>query len=379
MTAQAPQGRPTPPAPPTDSTRRVVRRLLAAALTVLLGLASVSYARALLAPGPDSVLLRTVGWVRDHGGSPLVDQVENWWYTRHPPSELPAGHVTLAGTPLAPTAHPPAPLPALSGRAADGEGRWQAGYGSGIDDPAMLVTYLLPDQRHPSVVAAVARFDQSRVRAMLIAGSQQPSEQPWPEGNQVPPEDRPGLVATFNSGFKLRSARGGFYAHGREAVPLEEGAASLVIDRQGRVTVDRWGRDRTLTPDIAAVRQTLDLIVDGGSPVPGLAANADGTWGTTKNQYQYTWRSALGVGADGALYYVAGDNLTLVTLARAVAATGAVRGMELDIHSQQVHLFSYAHPRPGELHPAALLEDMYGARDRFLQPDLRDFIALRSR
>jgi hypothetical protein len=32
-------------------------------------------------------------------------------------------------------------------------------------------------------------------------------------------------------------------------------------------------------PQVAAVRQNLDLIVDGGQAVSGLADNANGTWG----------------------------------------------------------------------------------------------------
>jgi hypothetical protein len=45
------------------------------------------------------------------------------------------------------------------------------------------------------------------------------------------------LVAAFNSGWKMKDIKGGYYADGRTAGVLQEGAASLVIDTSGRATV----------------------------------------------------------------------------------------------------------------------------------------------
>jgi hypothetical protein len=47
-----------------------------------------SYLQALSYPGEASVGVRSVEWLRDYGGSPLVDVVENWWYTRQAPSTV---------------------------------------------------------------------------------------------------------------------------------------------------------------------------------------------------------------------------------------------------------------------------------------------------
>jgi hypothetical protein len=57
-----------------------------------------------------------------------------------------------------------------------------------------------------------------------------------------------------------------------------------------------------------------------------------------------------------------------------------VRGTELDIHPAEVHLLTYQHsPGAAAPRPAALLSDMRGPRDRYLQPDQRDFIAIMQR
>ncbi|WP_328291701.1 hypothetical protein OG218_02910 [Kineococcus sp. NBC_00420] len=55
-----------------------------------------------------------------------------------------------------------------------------------------------------------------------------------------------------------------------------------------------------------------------------------------RNQGQYTWRSALGVDRHGNLLRVAGDELDLVHLAGALVQAGAVRAMELDMHTGMV-------------------------------------------
>lgn len=364
-----------PPRPATGSGRR---RILTACLALLLLVPAVSYLRALLYPGQASVSVRSVEWLRDNGGSGAVDALENWWYTRHAPSAAAPDPASLPAVPGPAPADLPAPLPTLAGvPAIPGEGRWAAGRATPSGVPAIVTTFVRPDPVHPGVVAGVARFDQNLVKAQLIAGTREPDKQLWPEGGQVPLDQRGGLVATFNSGFKLTEAQGGFYADSRGAQPLRDGAASLVIDRAGRVSVGVWGRDLRMSPDVAGVRQNLALIVDNGAPVPGLDANSDHRWGSAKNQLQYTWRSAVGVDARGNLFYVGGNQLTLVSLARALADTGAVRGMELDIHPRMVHLYVYQHIN-GQPQPSAnpLLPTMQGPLDRYLQPDQRDFVTM---
>jgi hypothetical protein len=368
------------PRPATRSGRRV----LIACLVLLLLVPAVSYLRALLYPGQASTSVRSVEWLRDNGGSGAIDALENWWYTRHAPSAtapdptslpaVPAPAATRAGPAAAGL---PAPLPVLAGvPAAPGEGRWAAGRAAADGVPAMVTTFVRPDPAHPGVVAGVARFDQRRVRGRLIAGTREPDGQPWPEGGQVPPELRAGLVAAFNSGFKMAAAQGGFYAGGRYARPLRDGAASLVIDRDGHMSVGAWGRDARFGPEVAAVRQNLALIVDNGVADPGLGSNAGGRWGSARNQLQYTWRSAIGTDPAGNLVYVGGNQLNLTALAHALTLAGVSRGMELDIHPRMVDLLGYHPAADGEPVPNPLLPTMPGPATRYLYPDQRDFVAV---
>lgn len=371
---------PFPAAPPrSPRTRpRRTRRVLAAVLGVAVLLGSGSYASALTAPGQASFQARTVDWVRDHSGGGVVNALENWWYTRHPPPSSPP---LLSALPAAATTPVPAAdtalLPALPGPTSlPGEKLWVAGRPGADGTPTSYTTYYQPDAAHPGVVTGVAWVRAGATTGHLVAGTQEPGGGAGVAGAQVPAADVASLVATFNSGWKLRDITGGFRGDGQTANTLQDGQASLVIDQRGAITVGQWGRDVTATDQVTAVRQNLALIVDGGAPVPGLGANTDNRWGSAKNQLQYTWRSGVGVDAGGNLVYVAGDWLTLAALGDALTAAGAVRGMELDIHTGMTFFASW-HPTDGATPaPSTLLPTMSGSADRYLSPDQRDFLYL---
>jgi hypothetical protein len=338
---------------------------------------SVSYVRALTYPGNADFTTRTVEWVRDNGGAPIVDFVENLWYSRAPSTSPPAAAALPAPAAPAAGSGAPAPLRVLpAGGPLPGEGVWVAGPSAASGAPAAYTTFERPDPQHPSVVAGVAYFDQRLARLQLIAGTREPGGGSGPEGAMVPPSLLPALVATFNAGFKMADANGGWFGDGRTVVPLQQGAASLVIHRDGSATVGQWGRDVNAGADVAAVRQNLQLIVDGGRPVPGLTTNAGGAWGSAKNQLQYTWRSGVGVTANGGLVYAGGANMSLAALANALTNAGAVRGMQLDIHDKMVDLFTYGHAGTGAPSAHPLLPDMPGPDNRYLVPDQRDFFAV---
>jgi len=359
-----------------------VRWALATVVALVIGTAGLSYAQALTYPGNAGWQVRTVEWVRDHGGGGLVDVVENWWFAHNVPTgtaPAPGSLPAVTGVaPVAATAVQPSRLPLLAGVASlPGEGVWSPGPQKVGGAPALYTGWFRPDPAYPSQIVGAAWLDQSLTSTRLIAGTREPGG-PSPEGAQVPPQLRSTLVAAFNSGWKMKDISGGFYAGGRMAVPLRDGSASLVIDTAGRVTVGQWGRDVAMSPQVAAVRQNLALVVDRGRPVPGLADNSSGAWGSARNQFQYTWRSGVGTDRSGNLVYVAGDKLTLAGLARAMVGAGVQRGMELDIHPGMV-TFTTFHPVAGApfgLAGTKLLPDMSQPAIRYLQPDQRDFFAV---
>ena len=113
-----------------------------------------------------------------------------------------------------------------------------------------------------------------------MPGPSSPAARDGPISCRSMPSVRPQLLAAFNSGFKLADAEGGYYDSGRLARPMRPGAATLWITTDGTLDVGEWGRDvSTQTPGLVMARQNLDLIVDGGQPVPGVQDNDPARWG----------------------------------------------------------------------------------------------------
>lgn len=371
---------------PTPSQYRR-RRVVALVVVCLLAVPVLSLGRALTGPGTDSLAARGAEWARGHGLGGLVSAGERLQYRLHPP---PVGGGVAAGIPSqqpAAVAPPrlgmvrglPAPpsLVAVAGVAPlPGEGQWQPVYDT-PGGPALREAFVRADAAHTSQLTGVAWLDPRLVALTLHPGTIEPGGGPWPTPPDVPAGQRGGLVATFNSAFRLTDARGGFYDSGRTVRPLRAGAAALVLHSDGTATVGQWGRDVTMSPSVTAVRQNLDLVVDGGALVPGLDSNAGNRWGATLGNRLYVWRSGIGVTRDGALVYVAGPVLSVATLADTLRRAGAVRAMELDINREWTTFISYR-PAPGTpagVEPAKLLPAMSRSSTRYLTPDSRDFLA----
>jgi hypothetical protein len=363
-----------------------------------------SYGTYLTAPGSDGWTIRSVEWIRDHGGSRLVDTAERTWYGHHKP---PVGGVPRRG-PLAPrpptagssrgtspppdaapVAHPvianprlPANVVPLATPSLDREGVWDPISLASNGMAAVYSTYLRPDPVHTSITTGVAWMDTSLLSMEMYAGAREPGGGPWRHQAVVEPDNRDKLVAAFNSGFRLPQSRGGYYAEGRTLAPLVNGAASLVIDDSGHATIGQWGRDVGTGPHIRAVRQNLALIVDGGVPVAGLEENVKARWGWTLGNDILVWRSGVGVDARGGIIYAGGGGLSAVSLARVLAAAGAVRAMELDINAPWVSYYVYRTLAPGAsasdppAPPEKLLPEMRHGPSRYLEPCERDFFAL---
>lgn len=190
---------------------------------------------------------------------------------------------------------------------------------------------------------------------------------------------RADLVATFNSGFKIKDARGAFYADGHAVGKLTRGAASLVIYRDGHATVGTWGSTVSMNPDVVSVRQNLTLLVEHGRPAAKLDGNVQADWGATIRGADVVWRSGIGVTSSGDLVYVAGDALSVKSLAALLRDAGAVRAMELDIN---VAWISYMWYSPGTSATAPVphkLVPFQRPANRYFTPTSRDFFAVYAR
>jgi Phosphodiester glycosidase len=358
--------------------RARIRRIVAMTLLLLLTYVSIAFISAMESPSNVPFGLRAIEWMRGNGAAWLVSDIERYYYSWSAPStggpalrRLPK--VGVAGPGAASTYQPPPIAPAIN-PPLPGEGQW---HGTGPlvrgASPVLVATFR-PDPNYPQMVAGVAWIDSTRAWLQLYPGRYEPPN----SGNavaEVPPQLRAGLLATFNSGFKLEDDGGGFVAFGHVYAPLRDGQATLIRYRNGTADVVSWNGGPSPGPTVEFARQNLPLIVDGGQLNPNIQDGSQ--WGATLGNAVRVWRSGVGVDARGNVIYAAADNQTAQSLAQILQRAGAVRAMELDINSEWVTFNFFA--TWGASGAQRLLPDMTRDATRYLTPDDRDFVAVYAR
>jgi hypothetical protein len=244
----------------------------------------------------------------------------------------------------------------------------------------MFGTYLRPDRVHTSYVAGIVSMDQRLVRFQLRPGAEDPGPGNWKAEPYVPAGTRTGLLATFNGGFKLNTAGGGFYLNGTTRGTLTDGAASVVYYRNGTIKIGAWGSEVRMTPDVTGVRQNLRLIVDQGRVPASVNQDVIGSWGATLGGGYYVWRSGLGVTRDGRVIFVYGPALDVRTLAGLLQRAGAVEALQLDINPFWMSFEYYqAHGHPSDPRPVNLLPTQQQSAYRYYSVYSRDFTVVYAR
>lgn len=360
---------------------------LVAALCLLL---VISLLGALATPGNQSFQAKWADWLRGHDAAFLANELETYYYTHNAPPRggAPKSLNSLpdpsGGDPVAPKTTagrhhlpPPSPVPLVVSPSLPGEGVWNP-VGPMVDGvPAMYEAQFRADDVYTSQITSAVWIDPTLLRVALVPGAYEPGGE-WAQTPYINAAQVPYAVAAFNGGFRMQDSRGGFYLNGREAVPLRDRAASMVIYGDGRIDIGSWGTDVSMSPDVTAVLQNVVLLVNHGQ----LAADATYTdhriWGSTLGGNTVVARSGIGVTADGALVYVAGPALTAKSLAESLQRAGAVRAMTLDINPEWVTFNFYSHPDgigASTVVASKLYPRMQRPADRYLGPtrESRDF------
>ncbi len=287
-----PQEHRRPPRPEVSrpGRRRIWLRRAGAVLLVPLLWLSWSVGGALMAPGTDTTAARLAEWARFNGLGWVVSELEQVQYQLNPPKvggSL-AGGIPMvsapqvasglsAGTSRAkPRIAVLAPIPPQAQPALPNEGVWQT-LTSVHGQPAIRAAFLRPDAQHTSYLVGVAWLNQKLVKMVLHPGFRVPGGSGWSQAFDVPSSQRDRLLATFNSGFTMQDANGGYWQDGQTAVPLRPGAASMVLYKDGHVDVVKWNAT-TPGPDVAAVRQNLGMLVENGAISPDVNSRTTRTW-----------------------------------------------------------------------------------------------------
>lgn len=393
-----------------------LRRSIAAALTLVIVTTSWSLISVLRAPGTDDAPTRLAEWSRDHYLGPLVTLAETAQYKLNPPvtggspdtsllaqaansvdaatttdgsnstiasnavtSTTPANAAIATNAtkrpstlvsiqiPTQPPIHTPV-TPSLPG-----EGRFVHAASTSAG-PALQIAYVRPDSIHTSYLTGVAWMSHT-LHFVLHPGYEDPGTAGMSQPDLITPSAFPGLMATFNGGFKMKDANGGYYDNGHFAAPLVKGAASFVIYKDGHATVGTWGNDVHMGPKVAFVRQNLQPLITKGKLAPNLSSNVQSNWGATIGGAYYVWRSGIGITKSGDLVYVMGDALSVSSLADILHRAGAVTAMQLDINRAWTSFMYYKHPTSTTVKPHKM-GTFNRPVERYLQDTSRDFFAV---
>jgi hypothetical protein len=376
--------------------RHLLRRLVShrsvqavlVALVIFLGWVGWSVGQAMTAPGNGSVSTRLAEWARDHYLGPVVTLGE--WLTYQAPKVGGKPQFSLTAPTSGSAAQPktgpatitpavPAKLSSPAGTPVPGEGQWRV-LASVNGVPAIYGTYLRPDSVHTSYVSGIASMDQRLLTFQLRPGAEDPGPGSWGYSPWLPPNSRTVLLATFNGGFKLDAAGGGFYLNGHTKGTLTPGAASLVYYKDGHVAIGSWGNGVSMTSQVLGVRQNLKLLVDHGVVPTTVDSNVQTQWGATLGGGYYVWRSGIGITRDGRVIWVYGPALSVRTLADLLQRAGAVEGMQMDINPAWMS-YMYYKPTPSTADPTPvnLLPNQPEPANRYYSVNSRDFTAVFAR
>jgi hypothetical protein len=365
--------------------RRPTVRVILALLLVCCCWLAFSIGQALTAPSGGTLASKLSEWARDHYLGPVVTFGE--WLTYDPPK--------VGGKPQFSLSDPqgklsykrehdfqadvPKRLSSPAGDPLPGEGEWRL-VETVHGEPALFTTFLRVDSVHTSYAAGIASFDQRLVSFRLHPGAEDPGQNFGDVASWIPPGARTGLLATFNGGFKLDSAGGGFYLNGATRGTLTSGVASVVYYRDGTIKIGEWGRDVGMSSDVVGVRQNLKLIVNRGQVPASVDQDVETSWGATLGGAYYVWRSGIGETKDGRIIFVYGPSLSVHSLADLLHRAGAVEGMQLDINPYWMSFEYYqAHGHPADPSPEILLPTQQQTALRYYSPYSRDFTAVYAR
>jgi hypothetical protein len=366
--------------------RRAIVLLALATIIVILYLATTLFFALFNPTYGTSLSARAAEWGRQHSLGGFVTWVENELYSPPKTGGAPPKGSFGSGTTVKKFAShlvlaPPTNIVSPAKTPLPGEGVWHvAGRTTANGIPTVYEAFVRPDAVHTSFVVGVAWMDTNLLSAQLYSGSVIPGGGHFSHTAPVSAKDTEDLVAAFNAGFLTSDSNGGYYTDGQTIIPLRKGAASVVIFKNGRMTVAKWGRDVVMTNQIASVRQNLDLIVDNAKPVAGLNNPNSIKWGKVLGNSYNVWRSGLGITKDGALVYVGGPSMSIADLADILIRAGAIEGMELDINVDWVQYSTYTGALNTPINGGdgkSLLSSMPGTPSRYFESYWgRDFFTM---
>lgn len=235
---------------------------------------------------------------------------------------------------------PPSRLPSIWQQPEEGEGAWEPVALSFLkklpgakDPPAYFYkTWLKPDAKRPYAPVLIVALDMRQLELNMEGGVEDPVPLTGTKSfGRIPrePEILTRVVGAFNGAFKTTHGAYGMMVNRRVLLPPKPGAATVIVTEDHRVGMGAWGAREEIPDEVISFRQNLDpLVLDGKFNPTGRLQ-----WGYQLAGHSVlTERSGICVTRPGHFFYFWGDDLSGVTLGKAMVQAGCVAGMHLDMN-----------------------------------------------
>lgn len=258
------------------------------------------------------------------------------------------------------------------------EGKWEFEKLPKINgQPIIYHTVLRIDEKRPYAIVDIASIDISKVNFHLVAGSKYRGKTGKGTG-LIYYLDRPKLVASMNGGFLPVHKTGGMIIDGEVFLRMVSGKATFIMYKDGSVEIKVWKRSmKNLLPKIKHARQNLNILLQNGK-----FNRRNKNWGIVKpgEDATYNWRSGLGISRDGKrLIYIAGNDISPKTLARAFVLAGCDTAMHMDMNVSNI-AFNYYRHRDGDVEALSLSQRFWQhMTGTYLRGYTHDFIYMTRR
>ena len=247
------------------------------------------------------------------------------------------------------------------------------------DTEVMATTFIRPDSARSYAVVSIVQIDMKLLGIGSVAGTKEPGGSLGNPGTGLIPQDildSDKLVAAFNGGFLYTDGQYGMIADNKTYAPLKIGVGTIAAYTDGSIKIFNYDGNN-LGDNVFFARQNSPLIVDNGQ-VTIMSAASQKMYGRVLHGGTFTWRSGIGITKSGNLLYVAGNNLSPITLADALQTAGAVNAIQLDINPSQVHFYTFTKNSAGTYDSVALNKELQSLNKpaRYFTGSQRDFFYL---
>jgi hypothetical protein len=252
------------------------------------------------------------------------------------------------------------------------EGAWRA-IAKVRKEPMIYATSIRPLWCYGSVVATMATYDPTKVRAALFNGTEVPGGKGWKNTSSIRGSAVRSLIASFNGGFRFEHNPGGYITEGRTIRKMRKGYATFGIRPDGTSTIGIWGEDMKADEEWASLRQNLPPLVAENKSVYASYKAVD--WGQDFDNKVFSYRSAVCLRMDGLMMFVAVGKVNIGMLADTLVLIGCRTAMQLDINGTWPFFSAYSNfgktDRRGRT-----IDIRMGDPDRHLNGATKDFIGL---